>query len=51
MKKCPYCGAENDDQAKSCVRCKAELPHEEKETVTESEKTTKRKTRSETYGT
>ena len=28
--KCPYCGRENEEQAKVCVRCKAAIPHEEK---------------------
>ena len=26
--KCPYCGRENEEQAKSCFKCKAALPHE-----------------------
>ena len=51
MKKCPYCGYGNDDQAETCQKCHAELPHEEKKTVTESERTNRKKTRSETYGT
>ena len=29
MKKCPYCGYENDEQAESCSHCKAGIPHEE----------------------
>ena len=28
--KCPYCSHENDEQAKICERCKAELPHDKK---------------------
>ena len=30
MKKCPYCGHENDEQTKVCERCRAEIPHEKK---------------------
>ena len=26
MKKCPYCGHGNDEQAKTCERCSAGLP-------------------------
>ena len=26
--KCPYCGCENDDKAKICKRCFAELTHD-----------------------
>jgi uncharacterized membrane protein YvbJ len=29
MKKCPFCGHDNEEQAKSCNHCKAEIPHEE----------------------
>lgn len=29
MKKCPFCGHNNNEQAKACDRCKAEIPHEE----------------------
>ena len=36
MKKCPYCGYENDEQTKVCERCKAEIPHEKN--LTESTK-------------
>ena len=28
MKKCPYCGHEQDDQNKICERCHAGLPKE-----------------------
>ena len=28
MMKCPFCGRDNDEQAKVCVRCKAAIPHE-----------------------
>ena len=28
MKKCPYCGHENEEQMNVCQRCRAELPHE-----------------------
>lgn len=30
MKKCPYCGKENEEQATVCIRCYAGFPHEEK---------------------
>ena len=40
MKKCPYCGHENEDQAENCERCRAGLPHEE--TNTEKPKRVKR---------
>lgn len=26
--KCPYCGRQNEEQAKTCFKCKAALPHE-----------------------
>ena len=29
MKKCPYCGFENEEQTEVCKRCKAGLPHDE----------------------
>lgn len=28
--KCPYCGSENNEQAKVCIRCKAAISNEEK---------------------
>lgn len=28
MKKCPYCGHENEDNGERCARCSAELPRE-----------------------
>ena len=28
MKKCPYCGHENDEQTKVCERCKAGIPRD-----------------------
>ena len=31
MKKCPYCGNENDDSAWKCSKCHAGFPHEEHE--------------------
>ena len=44
MKKCPYCGKENEEQATVCVRCSAGFPHEEKTTKTdEPEKVSRRK--------
>lgn len=32
MKKCPYCGFEIEDGVYHCLKCKAGIPHEEKET-------------------
>ena len=32
MKKCPYCGFEIADDVYHCPKCKAGIPHEEKET-------------------
>lgn len=42
MKKCPYCQAENEDQAKTCFKCKAGFPLETKKTDTESVRTKKK---------
>ena len=33
MKKCPYCGHEQDDQQKCCEKCHAGLPAEKKTEV------------------
>ena len=41
MKKCPYCGHMNDDQAKGCQKCKAGFPQTEEKT--EPVKASKRK--------
>ena len=41
MKKCPYCGHGNDEQAKTCEHCFAELPVE-KQTETEPNTTYQR---------
>ena len=41
MKKCPYCGHENDDTALKCSKCKADFPNEE--TEEKSVKTSKRR--------
>lgn len=30
MKKCPYCGHENENGTKVCVKCKAEIPQPKK---------------------
>lgn len=30
MKKCPYCGKDNDDKAKTCEHCYAGFPNENK---------------------
>ena len=29
MKKCPYCGKENHDEAEVCERCFAGFPHDD----------------------
>lgn len=29
MKKCPYCGKENDDNVKNCQRCSAMIPNDD----------------------
>ena len=47
MKKCPYCGFENDEQAEVCKRCKAEIPKEETNKTEEPETAPKKRTRSE----
>ena len=44
MKKCPYCGHENDDTAWKCSKCKAGFPNEE-QTKDNSDSTVKTKTR------
>lgn len=41
MKKCPYCGHENDDTAWKCSKCQAGFPHGEPEE--KPVKTSKRK--------
>lgn len=46
MKKCPYCGYENDEQAEVCERCKAAITHD-KSNDEEPEKVSKRRKRSE----
>lgn len=32
MKKCPYCGHDNEDKAVCCARCYAGIPQEKLET-------------------
>ena len=44
MKKCPFCGHENDDQATGCAKCFAGFPNEKSE---EKSVKTKRKTNKE----
>lgn len=44
MKKCPYCGHDNDDRNEVCEHCKADISHEE--TSKESVKSSRKKTRS-----
>lgn len=38
MKKCPYCGHRNDDNATGCAKCKAGFPREETKTEPEPRK-------------
>lgn len=47
MKKCPFCGHENDEQAKACEHCKAMIPHEDNNTEEETIKGFRRNKRSE----
>jgi uncharacterized membrane protein YvbJ len=35
MKKCPYCGRDNDDKAVICEKCYAEIPAEKQKTEPE----------------
>jgi len=52
MKKCPYCGKDNDDKASACERCFAGFPAEkQKEEPVQPKKAEKKLTRSEKYGT
>ena len=55
MKKivCVFCGAENDDDAKLCKHCYAELTHEEQDErlTVQKPKGQRREIRSERYGT
>lgn len=49
MKKCPYCGADNNEDANVCSRCFGELPvKEENNDTNEHEETraSRKKTRS-----
>ena len=39
MKKCPYCGHENDDKNEVCINCRAELPKVKKDKSTEEHET------------
>ena len=47
MKKCPYCGYYNDEQAETCDRCKAMIPNETKEEPKGELRTRKNKKESE----
>lgn len=51
MKKCPYCGFVIADDACHCPKCKAGIPHEGTKKNEEPEKVSKRRVRSERYGT
>ena len=46
MKKCPYCGFENEEQTEVCIRCKAGIPKDETNKTEEPEKAPKKRTRS-----
>lgn len=51
MKKCPYCNAENADQAEVCVKCYAAIPQNLSENTkknSESDRETRNKKRSDT---
>ena len=48
MKKCPYCGHENDDKAENCERCYAGISAEKQDK--KPVKADKKQTRSEDYG-
>lgn len=41
MKKCPYCGHENDDSEWKCSKCKAGFPNENKDGSGDTVKITK----------
>ena len=43
MKKCPYCGKENDENREVCERCRAAFPHEEPEKTEEPVRVSRRK--------
>lgn len=43
MKKCPFCGYENEEQTEVCFRCKAAIPHEETNKTEEPVKGSRRK--------
>ena len=49
MKQCPYCGADNNDDAKVCSHCYGELPVKGKDNDTkenEETRSSRKKTRS-----
>ena len=50
MKKCPYCGRDNSDDATRCEHCYAGLPVEKQEEKP-VEKAERKSTRSEKHGT
>lgn len=45
MRKCPYCGHENNEQEQNCSRCKASIPFESAESNTPDESETIRSTK------
>ena len=45
MRKCPYCGYENDERNENCSRCKAGIPRESAESNTPDEQETIRSTK------
>lgn len=38
---CPYCGHHNEDDAKTCEKCRAEIPHGENKKTNESKRKNK----------
>ena len=42
MKKCPYCGRDNENDAKNCSHCFAGLPVEQPKTAEKPEKVAKK---------
>lgn len=43
MKKCPYCGYENKDNAEVCIHCFAELPQKAEQKQEEQKPVRKKK--------
>ena len=45
MKTCPYCGKDNDDSVKVCIRCYAGFPEKQKDEKPSDEQETTRSAR------